>query len=220
VEVREHFQEEVCQGHARVALLKLSALLHDIAKPETRTFDEDGRMRFFGHARVGAAMAAAIMRRLRFSGAEARQVEVMVREHLRPLQIAQDGPPTRRALYRYFRDTGEAALDVLVLSLADHLATVGPRLDWQDWQAHVGLVGHIVAQRFAEEALTPVAPGRLVSGHDLMEALGLTPGPLVGRLLGAIEEAQGAGEVTAREEALALARRELERLTAAKAGEG
>jgi len=218
--VREHFQEEVCQGHARVALLKLSALLHDIAKPETRTFEENGRMRFFGHARVGAARAAAIMRRLRFSGTEARQVEVMVREHLRPLQTAQDGPPTRRALYRYFRDTGEAALDVLVLSLADHLATVGPRLDWQDWQAHLGLVGHIVAQRFAEEALTPVASGRLVSGHDLMEALGLTPGPLVGRLLGAIEEAQGAGEVTAREEALALARRELERLTTAEAGEG
>jgi len=204
-----HFQEEVSQGHSRVALLKLGALLHDVAKPETRTIDDDGRMRFFGHAQVGARRATAAARRLRFSGAEVRQVEAMVKEHLRPLQIARDGPPSRRALYRYFRDTGEAAIDVLFLSLADHLATVGPRLDWDDWRAHLAVVGYILAWRFQEEL---AAPPRLVTGHDLMEALGLSPGPLVGRLLETVQEAQAAGEVTTREEALALARQELEQI--------
>ena len=206
--VREHFEEEVSQGHTRAALLKLAALLHDIAKPETRTIEDGGRMRFFGHAPAGAARAAAVARRLRFSGAEVRQVEAMVKEHLRPLQIAQDGPPSRRALYRYFRDAGEAGIDVLFLSLADHLATVGPRLDWDDWRAHLGVVGFILAWRFQEEV---APPPRLITGHDLMDALGLTPGPLVGRLLEAVQEAQAAGEVTTREQALALARQELER---------
>jgi tRNA nucleotidyltransferase/poly(A) polymerase len=206
--VREHFEEEVSQGHTRAALLKLAALLHDIAKPETRTIEDDGRMRFFGHAPAGAARAAVVARRLRFSGAEVRQVEAMVKEHLRPLQIAQDGPPSRRALYRYFRDAGEAGIDVLFLSLADHLATVGPRLDWDDWRAHLGVVGFILAWRFQEEV---APPPRLITGHDLMDALGLTPGPLVGRLLEAVQEAQAAGEVTTREQALALARQELER---------
>lgn len=210
--VREHFREEVCQGHSRAALLKLGALLHDIAKPETRSIEEDGRMRFFGHAQAGALRAAAVARRLRFSSAEVRQMEAMVKEHLRPLQIAKDGPPTRRALYRYFRDAGEAAIDVLFLSLADHLATVGPRLDWDDWQAHLGVVGFILTWRFQEEVLT--APPRLVTGHDLMDALGLAPGPLVGQLLEAVQEAQAAGEVTTREQALALARQELERMEA------
>ncbi len=206
--VREHFEAEVSQGHTRAALLKLAALLHDIAKPETRTIEDDGRMRFFGHAPAGAARAAVVARRLRFSGAEVRQVEAMVKEHLRPLQIAQDGPPSRRALYRYFRDAGEAGIDVLFLSLADHLATVGPRLDWDDWRAHLGVVGFILAWRFQEEV---APPPRLITGHDLMDALGLTPGPLVGRLLEAVQEAQAAGEVTTREQALALARQELER---------
>jgi poly(A) polymerase len=206
--VREHFEEEVSQGHPRVALLKLAALLHDIAKPETRTIEDGGRMRFFGHAQTGAVRAAAVARRLRFSGAEVRQVEAMVKEHLRPLQIAQGGPPSRRALYRYFRDAGEAGIDVLFLSLADHLATVGPRLDWDDWRAHLGVVGFILAWRFQEEV---AAPSRLITGHDLMDALELTPGPLVGRLLEAVQEAQAAGEVTTREQALALARQELER---------
>lgn len=215
-QVREHFREEVAEGHSRSALLKLGALLHDIAKPQSRIFEENGRMRFFGHAREGATRAAAILRDLRFSGVEVRLVQAMVKEHLRPLQIAQDGPPTRRALYRYFRDTGEAAVDVLFLSLADHLATVGSRLDWGDWQAHLGLVGYILAQQFAEES--PKAPPRLVTGHDLVTDLGLEPGPVVGRLLEAIREAQAAGEVASREEALELARRELGR-HAAKPGE-
>ena len=214
-EVEKHFGEEASPGHGRVGVLKLGGVLHDIAKPDTRTTDDTGRMRFFGHAREGAAKVGPILRRLRFSGAEVRLVEAMVREHLRPLQIAKDGPPSRRALFRYFRDCGDAAIDVLFLSLADHLATVGPRLEWGDWRGHVAVIKHILMQRFADETLA--APPRLLTGHDLMEALGVSPGPLVGQLLAAVEEAQGAGEVRSREEALALARRELERQAGAEA---
>jgi len=213
-EVEKHFGEEASPGHGRAGVLKLGGLLHDIAKPDTRTIDDTGRMRFFGHAREGASMVGPILRRLRFSGAEVRLVEAMVREHLRPLQIAKDGPPSRRALFRYFRDCGDAAIDVLFLSLADHLATVGPRLEWDGWRGHVGVVKHILTQRYADETLT--APPRLLTGHDLMEALGISPGPLVGQLLAAVEEAQGAGEVRSREEGLAVARRELDRRAGAQ----
>jgi tRNA nucleotidyltransferase/poly(A) polymerase len=51
----------------RKGLLKLSALLHDIAKPQTRTVDPDGRIRFLGHADAGEKVAAPMLRRLRFS---------------------------------------------------------------------------------------------------------------------------------------------------------
>ena len=214
-EVEKHFGEEASPGHGRAGVLKLGGLLHDIAKPDTRTIDATGRMRFFGHAREGAAKAGPILRRLRFSGAEVRLVEAMVREHLRPLQIAKDGPPSRRALFRYFRDCGDAAIDVLFLSLADHLATVGPRLEWGGWRGHVAVIKHILTQRFAAETLPPMAD-RLLTGHDLMEALGVSPGPLVGQLLAVVEEAQGAGEVRSREEGLALARRELDRRAGAQ----
>jgi poly(A) polymerase len=213
-EVEKHFGEEASPGHGRAGLLKLGGLLHDIAKPDTRSIDETGRMRFFGHAREGAGKVEPALRRLRFSGAEVRLVEAMVREHLRPLQIAKDGPPSRRALFRFFRDCGDAAIDVLFLSLADHLATVGPRLEWDGWRGHVAVIKHILMQRFADETLA--APPRLLTGHDLMEALGVSPGPLVGQLLAAVEEAQGAGEVRSREEGLALARRELDRRAGAQ----
>ena len=201
-----HFREEVSEGHPRRALIKLSALIHDIAKPETKTVDSRGRVRFLGHAATGARMARAIMGRLRFSVRETRLVSLLVEEHLRPGQLSSGGgPPSRRALYRYFRDTGDAALDVLFLSLADHLAARGPRMRVTSWRNHVAYVNYIMARRHLEESL--VEPPRLVTGHDVMAALGTEPGPEVGRLLRAVEEAQGAGEIHTREDAMALVQR-------------
>lgn len=203
---RDHFQEEVSEGHPRLALLKLGALLHDVAKPETKTVDSKGRVRFFGHAAAGARVAGEIMERLRFSTRETQLVALLAEEHLRPGQLSgEGGPPSRRALFRFFRDTGDAALDVLLLSLADHLAARGPRMRVTSWRNHVAYVNHVMARRHLEESL--VEPPRLLTGHDVMDALGLEPGPEVGRLLRAVEEAQGAGEIRTREEALALVRR-------------
>ena len=203
---RAHFREEVSEGHPRLAILKLAGLLHDVAKPQTRAADSRGRIRFFGHAAAGADMARSIMERLRFSAREVRLVALLVEEHMRPGQLSGDGgPPSSRALFRYFRDTGEAALDVLILSLADHLAARGPRMRVTSWRNHVAYVNHVMARRHQEESL--VEPVRLVTGHDVMETLGIGPGPEVGRLVDAVEEAQGAGEVRTREEALALIRR-------------
>lgn len=203
---REHFREALSEGHPRLALVKLSALIHDIAKPATKTVDSRGRMRFFGHAATGADMARTIMGRLHFSTRETRFVSLLVEEHLRPGQLTSGGgPPSRRALFRYFRDTGDAALDVLFLSLADHLAARGPRMRVTSWRNHVAYVNHIMARRHFEEAL--VEPPRLVTGHDVMAALGIGPGAEVGRLLRALEEAHGAGEIRTREDALAFVRR-------------
>ncbi len=204
-EVRRYLEEEVAPGHPRRALLKLGGLLHDVAKPHTRTMDAQGRIRFFGHERKGAEMAAAAMARLRFSRREGELVATWVRAHLRPMHMSQGGLPTPRAIYRFFRDCGEAAMGVLLLTLADHLATVGPRLRLEGWLSHVHLVHYVLSEAARRREL--VAPPRLITGHDVMEALGIHPGPLVGRLLRAVEEAQAAGEVRTREEALALVRR-------------
>ncbi len=204
---REYFREPVVAGTPRRALVKLCGLLHDIGKPATKTFEESGRMRFFGHSDTGAEIAGGLMRRLRFSGREREIVVRMIEAHLRPVQMAQDRAPTKRAVYRYFRATGEAGIDTLFLSLADHLGTVGPNVSWEGFRAHVAVVSHILHLRFEDERVT--SPPKLVSGDDLMRELGLAPGALLGELLEAVREAQAAGEVSTPEEALALARQRL-----------
>jgi poly(A) polymerase len=140
----------------RAAVLKLACLLHDIGKPETKSFQEDGRMRFFGHADAGAAIARKLLRRLRFPSRETARVAAMVGAHMRPLQMAQQGAPTNRAIYRFFRDTGGAGADTLFLSLADHLAAVGPRVTREGWRRHVAIVSYILRKASEErEVITP-----------------------------------------------------------------
>lgn len=203
-----HFAQEVSRGSTRGSLLKLAALLHDIAKPQTKTIDADGQMRFLGHAKDGAVMAANILERLRFSGKEIRLVEAMIEHHLRPLQTRNTGLPSRHALYRYFRDTSEAGIDILFLSLADHLAARGPQLDLNQWQEHARLVEYILCQRFQQEE-SVVAPPKLIDGHDLLDTFSLSPGPRIGQLLETVREAQVTGELATREDALAYIRRQL-----------
>ncbi len=204
----QHFDLEVSSGSTRRLLLKLAALLHDIAKPQTKAIDAGGRMRFLGHAKQGADMAVNILERLRFSAKEVKLVEIMVRHHLRPGQMSNNGLPTRRAIYRYFRDTEEAGIDILFLGLADHLATRGSQLDLAQWREHAQMAEYVLAQREQEETL--VSPPKLVDGHDLINVFGLSPGPRIGQFLEAVREAQAAGELTTMQEALAYLRKRLE----------
>jgi len=203
----QHFDQGVSSGSTRGLLLKLAALLHDVAKPQTKSIDAEGRTRFLGHDREGAAIASGILERLRFSTKEIKLVEIMVRYHLRPTQMSHEGLPTPRAVYRYFRDTGEAGVDVLFLNLADHLATRGPHLKLTHWQEHAQIVEYVLAQRFQEERV--IVPPKLVSGNDVINIFGMSPGPRIGELLEAVREAQASGELATREEALSYIREHL-----------
>jgi poly(A) polymerase len=200
-ELAEYFERPVSSGSTGGALLRLAALLHDIAKPQTKTVEPDGRMRFLGHAGEGASLTATILERLRFSTKE------VVNYHLRPMQMGQDEMPTHRAIYRYFRDTGEAGIETLFLNLADHLATRGPHLDLAGWQEHTRIAYYILEQYYKQQS--QVHPVKLVDGHDLMNIFGLSPGPLLGELLEVVREAQATGEVTTRDEALECVRKHL-----------
>ncbi len=196
--------EAIGGGRTRADALRLAALLHDVAKPACKTVEADGRIRFLGHPKAGAVMTEGVMERLCFSNRERRLVAVMVREHLRPEMISRepDGP-SRRALYRYFRDAGDAAIDTLYLSYADFLAAKGPRLDPANWAAYAERIHGILVAYYSRVSEAP-AP-RIVDGHDLMGALGLEPGPIIGRLMETLREAQAAGEIETRPQAIALA---------------
>ncbi len=194
-----HFDAPVGHGSTRRTLLKLAALLHDIAKPQTKTIDsETGRARFLGHPNEGAAIVTALLERLRFSKRETRLVALLVKYHMRPNQMANEGLPTARAIYRYFRDTGEAGTDILYLCLADHLATRGGTLDDAAWREHAALTAYVLENRWpADEA----APPRLIRGDEIIKEFGVRPGPRVGRLLENLREAQAAGEIRTRAQA-------------------
>ena len=205
-------------GVPRGTLLKLAALLHDVAKPETKAPDAKGRMRFLGHPALGAQRAEACLKRLRFSRAATELTCALVLHHLRPTQMSHQVIPSDRAIYRYYRDLGEAAIPGLYLAGADWLATRGPSLEMEPWLAYLRRVDHVLGQYLHRPER--VFPPSLVDGNDLMAALDLAPGPLIGRLLAAVREAQGAGEAATRSRALEVAAQALELWRAESPGDG
>ena len=206
--VAEHFSELVSDGHSRLTLLRLAGLLHDVAKPETRTVEPTGRIRFLGHHREGARKTEQILERLRVSGRGVELVSAMVEHHLRPSQMSQGGElPTPRAVYRYYRDVADAAIDTLYLNLADYLAARGPSLSRREWSDHCRIIDHISQGglvQASEEGLPP-----LVDGHEIMRTFSLQPGPQIGSLLELVRESQAGGEIETKEEALELVRSRL-----------
>jgi poly(A) polymerase len=204
-ELEAYFNEKISAGSTRLLLLKLTALLHDIAKPKMKFIDEAGKIRFFGHPKEGAPIVAEIMERLRFSNKESKIVEEVTRHHLRPTQMTQMGMVTDHAIYRYFRDVGEVAIDTLFFTLADHLAARGPILDENNWVQHNKTVKYIL-EKHREHENEAVFP-RLLGGEDIMAEFGLAPGPKIGELLEAVREAQVAGEVVDKADAFDCIRR-------------
>jgi poly(A) polymerase len=196
----EPLADELTRGDA----LRWGALLHDIAKPVTRTDFGEGRIGFPGHDRAGADMTRDILERLKASERLRAHVAALARHHLRLGFLVHERPLPRRRVYDYLSATDPVEVDVTVLSVADRLATRG-RKAGESIARHVGLARELMDDALAWRAAGG-PPGVPVRGDDLARALGLEPGPALGVLLADLRAAVYAGEVSDREQALAYAR--------------
>ena len=183
----------------------MAALYHDIGKPETYQIDEAGEIHFYNHARAGAELVVLRAQQLHLSNMEILRLHRIVENHMRPLFLARTGAPlSRRATYRFFRDCGEAGVDICLLSLADTLATYGPELPQNIWIEQLDTVRELLSA-YWENKEERIHPPALISGLDLINTFKMDPGPKIGELLEALRESQVEGEVTDRQEALQFA---------------
>jgi poly(A) polymerase len=192
-------------------LLFLAAILHDAAKPETRSINALDEVHFLGHEQLGAEWALHRAAVLRFSNDEADFTSKIVRHHMRPMLVQSSGPVTRRAVFRFFRATGPCGIAVCLLFLADTLAAHQSAPDAQEnWHSALETV-HSLLEGYFERPEEMIRPTPLLTGDDLIRDFGLSPGPQIGELLDVLREAQAAGEVGTRGEAVALIERGLGR---------
>ena len=182
--------------------LKLAALLHDIGKPTTYALNEAGNITFYHHPQAGVPLAQQITRRLNMKLQDRRLVQQVVANHMRPGQLSHD-EITERAIRRYFVDLGPIGIHVGLISLADHLAMRGPDALTDHWHRHLATV-RLLLTRYIRER-DRILPPRLIQGEELMHRLSLQPGPLIGRLLAAISDAQAEGRIHSKAEAFWLA---------------
>ena len=194
----EPLANELTRGQA----LRFGALFHDVAKPRTRQVTPQGRVTFIGHDALGAEMAAAALARLRASERLSEYVAALTRHHLRLGFLVHEMPLSRREIYRYLRACDPVQVEVTLLSVADRLATRG-RGSEQAIARHLELAQQLLGEALAWRADPPRPP---IRGDQLARAVGLRPGPEMGRVLKQLEEASFAGEIASRDQAIGLAR--------------
>jgi poly(A) polymerase len=194
----EPLANELTRGQA----LRFGALFHDIAKPQTRRVTAEGRVTFMGHDATGAQMAYAVLGRLRASERLCEHVSALALNHLRLGFLVREMPLSRRTIYGYLRVCEPVQVDVTLLSVADRLATRG-RGSEQAIARHMELARDLLGEALAWREHRPRPPLR---GDELARAVGLHPGPELGRLLEELEEASFAGEISSREQAIEWAR--------------
>lgn len=200
------------EGVPVLALTRLATLLHDVAKPETATF-EDGRLRFPRHGPRGAELMRERLPQLGFGPEATDFVARLIRYHLRPGELIKNWPVTDRAVRKFVADLNGHVLPLMLLNLADGWATRGPTYTRENFRRHCTFVNYVAARAYAasEEGEAP-----LVTGDDLIAELDLPGGRLLGAVLTSVRRAQLEGAVSTKPEALALARSVLETLIAAE----
>jgi tRNA nucleotidyltransferase/poly(A) polymerase len=215
-QIGETFKTHLSGDRSQRSLLLLAALFHDIAKPLTKITDDKGELRFWDHDQEGAEIIVSRGRALMLSNDETSRLETIVQNHMRILfhinrLVGEGKPPSRRAIYRFFRDTGPAGVDICLLALADLHATYEQTLPQDVWRAALDVV-RTMLENWYEKPSESIDPPSLVNGDDLMQELNLEPGKLIGDILETLREAQAMGKVSSRDQALQIAREKVEEL--------
>lgn len=186
-------------------VMSFAAITHDIAKPYCAFTDARGQIRFFEHDRLGGDMVADLLGRLRAGSEVTHAVSFLVRNHMRFENISALKTPSARARLRYLKATDPYAPEAIMLAASDRLSVRGKLVTEAHIARHLGLCRELMAAAFTAAKTAPLPP--LIDGDELMRALALKPGPVVGRLLDRIREEQELGHIDSPAGALAVAAR-------------
>lgn len=170
--------------------LRLTALLHDIAKPQTKRYIEGKGWTFYGHEELGAQTAITLCQRLKLPNKVIDYTAQMIRLHLRPIAIADEGV-TDSAVRRLCVNAGEHLDDLITLCRAD-ITSKNPH-KVAEYTANFDRVVAKIAEVEEKDRLRAFQSP--VRGDEIMQICQLTPGPAIGYIKSAIEEAVLTGEI-------------------------
>ncbi|MGB8646657.1 MAG: HDIG domain-containing metalloprotein [Anaerolineae bacterium] len=196
-----HLAATVSSGHTRGNLLRIGTLLHDIGKPIVQTSEPGGRIRFAEHEHVGPELAERTLRRLRFSNDEIHLLTTIIAEHMQPLWLAGGPMTTDLAVYRYFRATGDAGVDLAVHAWCDLRARSAEVQPFEVDAALQAVIARLL-DRYYHARDKVVDPPVLLNGREVIDIGEIPQGPLVGKCMEALREAQATGQVMNREQAM------------------
>jgi poly(A) polymerase len=202
-EINDFLKEQLGGGRKRGQIIKLACLMHDVGKPFVKKKTKT-RTIFHMHEKAGKEISSKFAKTMRLSKVERQKIAKMIFWHLRPGYLADQVTPSRRAVYRFFRDTQEEGVSVILLSLADWRATRGPLTSSLKRKRHEKVMLQLAEDYLDAKKIKPVP--KIINGYDLINRLGVKEGPEVGKILAKIKELQALGKVNKKAEALKAAK--------------
>lgn len=196
-DARSILSKVIASNRKTIIIVKLAALLHDIGKPATITYDEE--VHFIGHDKLGAEMIEKRMAEFKFSSAETKAVSMLVENHMRPHNLLKLDEVSPRAVYRFFRDLDNLAIPSLLIGIADAYAT--------EMLPFGGLENyHEFVRAMIDQSIKIGKPKPMITGEEVMSILKIGPGPLVGQIIDAMLDGQATGEIKDKDQAKAFAK--------------
>jgi len=187
----------------RLPLLKVAALLHDIGKPKTIKIREGttDQVVFYEHDKKGMEIVAAIACRLKMSEHDTTYLKTLVENHMKILHLSKP-EVNEKTIQKRFKKLQNDIIPLIILEMADINCTRGPKSRETDRKRHNEWSKRMINEYYIKEPETEP----LVNGKDLL-ALGMNPGPEIGKILKSIKEAQCSDQIKDKKEAVALAKK-------------
>lgn len=197
----EHYQKRIHLDRSLRSLLMFAALFHDSGKPASLNVDEKNQVHYCGHDAAGEKIIARRARACCLSRDEVQWLQRVIGNHMCIHFLGKTPQPlSRREIYRFFDNARGTGVDLALLALADICATGGEPQTFERWQAELDVVAQLLSAWFNHYEEW-IAPALFMDGTGLMKTWNLPEGPLVGKILNALREAQACGEVSGKEEA-------------------
>jgi len=199
-QISTHLEEKISKTVKRKTLLKLAALLHDIGKPKSAKKIE-GRLRFFQHEERGAEIIDSVGKHLKLSNSKMAYLKKLTRQHMRLGNLTSAEKVTDKAVWRFFRDLESDLIDVIILSVSD--AFTYPH--GKTRTLHKTVANKLLNGFYRRKE--KIIPEKLINGNDVMKILKIPAGPLVGKILKELEEAQALKKIKTKNEAESFIKR-------------
>ena len=200
-EIKEYLNSEPKGTIKRLAFLKLAGFLHDIGKPSCWTIDEDTlRHRFIKHDEVGSQLSVPILKELKFSKKQIEYIKNLIKYHIYPSSLICSPDTSEKAIMKFYRKTEDYVIDVIILAMADRLSARGIHVTEEMVKTNInGLTALLNNYLKIRRTITPCE--KFLNGCDIMEILGIQSGPILGKIIKALQEAQLSGEISDKQHA-------------------
>ncbi|MDR3048639.1 MAG: HD domain-containing protein [Elusimicrobiota bacterium] len=203
-DMRKHLEEkiDVSSNISKIVLLKLAALFHDNAKPETAK-KINGKIRFIGHEQRGARKSKEILKPLALNKSEKYFVFKLIFNHMRPSTLTKNIIITKRAANRFFRDIDPLVIEQVLLSIADWHSYKRLKIhSSKELKRQQDSAAKLIEDYFFLKNQKPII--KIIDGHKIMKEFDLKPGPWIGGLLSIVAQKQRLGKINDEKSALAL----------------